>query len=398
MRILFALPYGPTLTRVRSRMLLRELSSRHDVTLLALAWGRDDLDAIAAHAELAAGTYPVPHGRAARACSLAGDPQRPLQQIASTSRVYARLARQLIAGAERRGAPFDAAHVEHLRGAAAIDLTRPLGARVVFDAVDCIAELARQTRRQGDNRLVRAVAAYEERRTANYEGRLLGAADAVTVVAERDRVALARHAHAEHVVVVPNGVEALDRPITLTADPRVIFTGKLSYHANQAALRWFLDHVWPLLRAMTPNATFVVAGADAPAWLRGQSGRGGVSLIENPAAMTPLIASARVAVAPMVYGVGIQNKMLEAMGCGTPVVATSAAADGLPRSAAGGFLLADDPAVFATRVATLFRDTETARRIGAAGHDYVTRHHGWSVATQRFEALYAGDWRQRVVA
>lgn len=390
MRILVALPYGPSQTRVRSRMLLNELAQRHQFTLVALCWNSEDQGAVEAYRDHGLEVHAVPHGKLTRARALAGDPRRPLQQIAATSDAFARLVRQLIADHARDGQPYDAAHVEHLRGAAAVRLTDRLGVRTVFDAVDCIAELALLARQTGPNRMVRLLARYEEANTRRLEAACVAAADVVTVVAERDRAALLRGGAPDRVEVVPNGVPARPRPVTLTVEPVAIFTGKLSYHANQAAARWLLTEVWPRIRAATPNARLIIAGADPPPWLQRAHGWIGVEVIANPPSLAPLIERARVALAPIVYSVGIQNKVLEAMACGLPVVATPSAAGGLLPEGATALALAEDRARFAIETARLFEDADRAALLGRAGYSYVCRHHQWSAVADHFERLYAG--------
>lgn len=390
MRLLFVLPYGPSQTRVRSRMLLETLSQRHEITLAALAWNEEDRAALAVWQARGLVVHTIPHTRAGRLGALIGDPRRPLQQIAATSPTLASTVRALIAEAARRGHHYDALHVEHLRGAAALCPTPDLGVRVVFDAVDCIAELARLTRRHNPNHLVRLLAGVEEKRTRFLEAGYVAAADAVAVVADRDRQALIAGGAPDRISVVPNGVPLREREVGLTDEPVAIFSGKLSYHANQAALRLLLAEIWPRIRSAVPDARLIVAGAEPPGWVARASGRDGVLLIPHPREMLPLIAGARVALAPTVYSVGIQNKVLEAMACGVPVVATPSAAEGLLSAAQGRLLLADDPATFAWRAVQVLSDGVLARRLGHGGQEYVRAHHSWGRAADQFEALYAG--------
>jgi glycosyltransferase involved in cell wall biosynthesis len=397
-RLLFALPYGPGITRVRSRMLLETLAQRHDITLAAMAWGADDRAALDEWRGRGLEVHAVSHPRAAQLRGLLGDPRRPLQQAASSSPELARLVRDLIAGAARRGRPFDAVHVEHIRGAVALGLPAHPGVRTVFDAVDCIAELARLTRRHNPSSAVRLLAAIEEARTRRLETVLVTAADATTVVAERDRVALLDGGAPDRIAVIPNGVPVVDVPGSPTGEPVAIFTGKLSYHANQAALRILLTSVWPHVRAALPDAQLIVAGAEPPGWLAAHTGRDGVAVIADPPAMLPLIAKARVALAPMVYGVGIQNKVLEAMACGVPVVATRFAIAGLFPAARERFLLADTPAAFAGQTIRLLNDAAFARQIGRGGREYAREYHSWDRSAALFEALYAGNAPKSLVA
>jgi glycosyltransferase involved in cell wall biosynthesis len=329
---------------------------------------------------------------------LFGHPGRPLQQIAATSPRFARRARLEVARAARDGAPFDALHVEHLRGAVAIDMLRPLGVYTVFDAVDCLAELARLTAAHNPHPLYRRVARHEERRTARLEARLLEVADLVTVTAERDRRALLSGRELGHVITVPNGAVVRAEPVRLSTAPRAVFTGKLSYHANQAAARWLLEQVWPRVRARVPNAELTIAGAEPPQWLRERCRHSGIELSANPADLSAIVAQARVALAPIVYSVGIQNKVIEAMALGVPVVGTASAAAGLEHDGGQALGIADDPEGFAALVARLLVDEPAARRLGIAGYEYVRRRHSWSDVAGRFEELYRSSHAQAEAA
>jgi glycosyltransferase involved in cell wall biosynthesis len=380
-------------------MLLTELAAKHDVTLLALAWNDEDYETLAELARQGLDVHAISHGRRTRLRAAFGDPRRPLQQIVATSHAFAQHTHKLIAHAELRlDRPYDVVHVEHLRGAAAIGLDAPLGVRTIFDAVDCIAELARLTALYGPHAVLRAVARYEIERTRRYEARLLNCCDSVSVVAERDRRALLQASRSGHVVVIPNGVAALPHPVMLPKDPVAVFSGKLSFHANQAAARWLLNEIWPRVRAAVPEARLVIAGAEAPAWLDRWDGAAGVTLVKDPPDLMAIIGGTRVALAPMRYAVGIQNKVLEAMGCGVPVVSTSAGAAGLLPEAAGTYMLADTADAFAARVTHLMNDLPTALEFGELGHAYVRRYHTWMRARTQFEALYRPMRRSEVAA
>ena len=176
------------MTRVRTRNILERIAESHDTTLLALAWDDTDSQALAEWSEQGHHVVTVPHHKGRQLLGAIGHPRRPLQQMVSTSRRFASQARSLIQGARRDGEPYDAIHVEHFRGAVALDLESGLDARVVYDAVDCLADLARLARKHNPDRRVRLVAGYEEGPTRSAERRILERADVVTVVSERDRI------------------------------------------------------------------------------------------------------------------------------------------------------------------------------------------------------------------
>ena len=390
MRILFAIPYGPGLTRVRSRMILERLCARNDVTLVGLAWGADDARALELWRGKASAVHVVPHGRMRQLGGLLGDPLRPFQEMVSTSPRFARCVRKQLALAKLGGRPYDVVHIEHFRGAVAANLFHGLDAHVVYDAVDCLTALAEQAQAFGVDHRVRIVAGLERGRTQRAEDRLVDQASFVSVVAERDRIAMVRNRPIENVIVIPNGVErAVARPGPLPDLPRAVFTGKLSYHANQAALKWLLDSIWPQVRRAMPTAQLTVAGADPPEWVRQATRAAGIILIANPPDMPGVLRTARVAVAPVTYSVGIQNKVLEAMGAGLPVVASSSAAAGLGKSMPPGIAVADSADVFASEIVRLFREDTYAESLRREGFDYVVKNHDWDEVVRVFERLYA---------
>lgn len=368
-------------------MLLRSLARTNDITLLALTWNDDDWQALEACRQDGIQVFGVNHRTARRTRALIGDPRRPLQQIVSSSAPFAREIRNLIRDAWLEGRPYHAVHVEHFRGAAAVDLFSPLGAPVLYDAVDCLAELARLSRRHGPNPFVRGVARLEEARTRAAERKLLDCVDVVTVVAERDRQAMVGPGCAIPVHVVPNGSPVRPAPVSLTSEPRACFTGKLSYHANQAAARVLIEEIWPRVRAEVPSAELVIAGADPPVWLL-KSQRDGVRVVANPVDMTPIIEQSRVSLAPVVYSVGIQNKVLEAMATGVPVVASETAASGLLPEGREHVAMTTSNAEFVDQTVRVLTDDDRARRLGTGGYDYAKTYHSWEQVAARMESLY----------
>jgi glycosyltransferase involved in cell wall biosynthesis len=104
--------------------------------------------------------------------------------------------------------------------------------------------------------------------------------------------------------------------------------------------------------------------------------------------MRPFLASAAVAVTPIRYGVGIQNKVLEAMAMRTPVVTTSQARTALLAREDEHFLVGESADDFAAKVIRLLNDRELVARIGAAGRRYVEEHHDWNHLAARLEQVY----------
>jgi glycosyltransferase involved in cell wall biosynthesis len=104
--------------------------------------------------------------------------------------------------------------------------------------------------------------------------------------------------------------------------------------------------------------------------------------------MRPYLLRATVAAVPAPYGAGIQNKVLEAMACGTPVVASPRALSSLHVADGKHALVACGSAGFADAVLSLLENPALRRRLGHEGRCYVEAYHDWRVITEQLEAVY----------
>jgi glycosyltransferase involved in cell wall biosynthesis len=273
------------------------------------------------------------------------------------------------------------------------------GAPIVFDSVDSITLLFDHVRRSGPTWRSRMKAGLDLVRTRRYEGLLLERYSHVLVTSPRDRDALAILSTAPHVdgrlVVLPNGVD-LDY-FSAPAAPRdpatIIFTGKMSYHANLAAASDLAADIMPYIWRQRPDARLSIVGKDPPAELLALNSDPRITVTGFVPDLRPYLSRATVAVSPIRYGVGIQNKVLEAMAMTIPVVSTHQATTALQAQAGRDLLVAGDPQSIADAVLTLLADEDLRRRIGHAGRCYVETHHNWALIAERLESVY-----QRAIA
>jgi glycosyltransferase involved in cell wall biosynthesis len=315
------------------------------------------------------------------------------------------MARGLIELVQRR--PFDVAHVEHLRGAVYGEALRGR-LPVVWDSVDCITDLFEQAAQHSASRRGRWMARFELGRTRRHEGHLARTFDHTVVTSEHDRAAmqdLAASTQLRHdasgtdrqvlpdITVVPNGVDLTFFGASDGArDPdMVLFSGKMGYHANVTAAKWLVDNIMPRVWQERPAARVVLAGAEPAPEVRALAARYGdrVTVTGYVDDLRPLLQRAAGAVAPIVYGVGVQNKVLEAMACATPVVASPPAVRALAARPGVEVLVGEDPVAFARHILELLSDPAAAAAMGAAGRAYVERHHDWDQSVALLENVYA---------
>lgn len=416
MNILFVAPYAPNPVRVRPYEFIRTLLRRgHSVTVGSL-WTSEQERADLATLEGFGARIIAEPMRTVNSLfnsALALFRSTPLQASYSWNPdLMARLCAAL--QADR----FDAVHVEHLRGSRYAVGVRNFLARtssiprlpILWDSVDSISFLFEQAVKSSRTLRGRLITGVELGRTRRHEAWLVRQFERTLVTSALDKAAfvglLGEYAAdelpllAERIEVIPNGVDLevfAFRDQTARASSRIIFSGKMSYHANVTAALYLVNDIMPLVWAQRPDVEVWIVGRDPTAEVRKLaanqptlpgSGQPRVVVTGGVPSMPEYIQSAAVAVAPLLYGAGIQNKALEAMACGTPVVATHQATAALTVVSDRELLIADTPEAFAEALLKLLADPTLRAQIGEAGRRYVETHHSWDAAAGALEQLY----------
>lgn len=390
MRILFVTPYIPSVVRVRPYHLIRTLAALgHQVHLVALQPPEDRGAPIDTLREACAqiDLFPLARLRTLWNAFTALPTRRSLQAAYSHHPQAERHLRQLVAAGG-----FDVLHVEHLRGAVLADGVRDIPR--VWDSVDSIAFLFEQSSRLAPRLRQRLIARLDLGRTRHFEARAPSHFDRTLVTSPADAQALARLAVQpidDRIEVVPNGVD-LDYFTPGDADgdrpPAILFSGKMSYHANGAAALYLAREIMPRIWAQCPETQLLIVGKDPTAAVRALSEDTRVTVTGTVDDVRPYFRRATLSLAPMLYGAGIQNKVLEAMASGVPVVATPTVCNSLKVIPDQDILLGDVPDQLAAHAVRILKDPLLRRGLSRAGRQYVERHHCWADIVRRLVSIY----------
>jgi sugar transferase (PEP-CTERM/EpsH1 system associated) len=403
MKILFIVPYVPNLIRVRPFNLIRNLSAHgHQVSVFTL-WSndreREDVLSLEKYCnEVQA--FHLPGWRPVWNCWKALASPEPLQYAYCWQPNLADQIERMMSQPDVYP-PFDVIHLEHLRGARyGVFLKARLAAYgrsipIVWDSVDSISHLFRQATVRSRRRASRWLTRFELKRTEQFEGWLAGHFERVIVTSPVDRDAFLKLSLARqkpiNIDVLPNGVD-LDyfRPdLRIERDPvTLVLSGKMSYHANISMSLYLVQEIMPLIWAQRPEVKLNIVGKDPPSEIRDLSRNPAITVTGMVPDIRPYLQKAAIAVSPLVYGTGIQNKVLEAMACATPVVSTPQAVSALNVQEGREILLAQSPPDFARQVLNLLNDPSQQREIGRAGRRYVERNHPWSLMATQLEHTY----------
>lgn len=190
------------------------------------------------------------------------------------------------------------------------------------------------------------------------------------VVNDKERAALSRLAPAADVRTLPNGIDIDDfAPAGPPADSStVVFCGVMNYAPNEAGAVWLAREVWPRVTAAHPVAQLELVGSQPSAAVKALAGDGIVVTGAVPHTRDHLWRAA-VAVAPLHTARGLQNKVLEALAAGVPVVTTPAVRSGLPDALAAACDVAESADAFAAAILARLRQTPAERRARATAVD-----------------------------
>ena len=148
-------------------------------------------------------------------------------------------------------------------------------------------------------------------------------------------------------------------------------------------VKYLIAEIMPRVWRTRPAARLYIVGKDPPPAIKQLARNPLVTVTGTVDDIRPFLWRATVSVVPLLYGAGIQNKILEAMATGTPVVTTYQALSALQAGAGTDLFVADDPDGFSQKVLQLLADRDLQQKTGDAGVTYVRTFHSWaSIASQ----------------
>ncbi|MBN2389971.1 MAG: glycosyltransferase [Anaerolineae bacterium] len=213
--------------------------------------------------------------------------------------------------------------------------------------------------------------------------------DLILAISEGDRALLAPVCGDHRLQLLPLAPAALAAPDVSPAippgSPVLLFVGAMDRAHNLAGVTWFLDHVWPRIREVMPDACFYIVGGHPPAELRARADDESCSVTGFVDDLASWYRAATVFVSPMLVAGGLLQKVVDAMALGVPVVATSVCNHGLGATPGEHLLTADTAEEFAAAVLALLHDPEARARLGSAGRRFIQTHYDTEAVIAQWE-------------
>jgi sugar transferase (PEP-CTERM/EpsH1 system associated) len=231
----------------------------------------------------------------------------------------------------------------------------------------------------------------EHRTLLEFERRIAAAFDENVLCTPLEQQIFEREIPGPHSLVLRNGVDlAHYQPRPERAEPgHLVFVGVMDYLPNIDGCVWFVNEILPKLRQKHPETRFTIIGSRPTDEVKALAGRPGVAVtgfVDDP---REFLARGAVSVAPLRIARGIQNKVLEALAMGLPVVGTTSATQGVEGEAGRDFLLANTVDEQVGAISELLADPERARALGRRGREFVERNYDWEAVFNPLDELLA---------
>ena len=186
----------------------------------------------------------------------------------------------------------------------------------------------------------------------------------------------------------PNGVDAeYFHTQTGYVENQICFIGRMDYYPNQEGMFWFCEHVWPKILASDADLKLVIVGANPSEKVRELEKLTNVTVTGLVPDVRPYVLDSALTVAPLRIARGTQNKILESMAMGIPVICSQQAAGGIDAVEDEHVLVARDADQYVEAVLKLTGNKEYRRQLGAYARQRVLTHHNWESSMKRMDDL-----------
>ena len=233
---------------------------------------------------------------------------------------------------------------------------------------------------------IKPVLKLEYHRLVSYEQKIFNRFDHKTIISKPDRD-LMPVADKENIYIIPNGVDhEFFAPREASKNYDLVFTGNMAYPPNVNAAEFLVHEVMPLVWKEKPETKVMIAGATPDRKVTALESEK-VTVTGWMDDIRDAYAGAKMFIAPMRIGTGLQNKLLEAMSMKIPSITTSLANDALCAKAGKEILVGDTAEELARHILNLLSDQELYGKISENGYRLVRKAYSWEEATARLNEI-----------
>lgn len=267
-------------------------------------------------------------------------------------------------------------------------LKNEVGMKKILMAEDCRMLYQKRSYMESKNLIQKCIRLYEYFRLKKYEPEIMKKYDIVTFVTTNDINEMRKRLNTVDYRLLTNGtdVDYFVPPENYAHRNGILFAGKLDVWANVIMVQKIVKEIMPLIWKKLPEANLNIVGANPHNEILKFASKK-VQIIPNVPSMLPYLQNASVFLHPHVGGTGIQNKLLEAMSCGTPVVTTPIGNQGIDAKDGVEILLGKSAAELANHTINILENKDLSKLISSNARDLIVRTHSWDVIFNGLDEL-----------
>lgn len=377
LRILFLTPRLPYPTiggdRLKPNFILRHLAKNHDVTLVSLYQGGDLPKSYVREIEkfgIKTHVITLDPFRAGIRTGLNIMGRKPLEIDYYFHPDFKQLIKELDIDNN-----FDLAFAFFMRTAEYIKDNK---IKKILMAEDCRTIYQKRSYEESANIKQKMVRLWEYRKLQKYEPDIVKFFDITTLVSQEDVKSMQELNPGAEFRLLTNGtdISKFVMPPGNTERHGILFAGKLDVWANELMIKSIINDILPLIREKVPDAELTIAGAKPPQSIMSLKGKG-IYICPDVPDMLPYLQNSALFLHPHKGGSGIQNKLLEAMAAGCPVVTTPTGNQGIGAVNGESALIGRTPEELARHAIKVLTDPNYAKSISQKAHELVVSTHSW---------------------
>lgn len=257
--------------------------------------------------------------------------------------------------------------------------------KIVLDRIDALSLNMKRRAENERNPIKKAIFYFEYLNVRHYERSAKRKYDWCVITSEVDKMAIGDN----NIIVVPNGVDTeYFQPQKIEKDIDIIFTGNMGYFPNIDAMKYFSKDIMPKILRKRPDIKLYIVGTAPVNDIKSLNDDKIVFVTGFVKDIREYLNRAKVFIAPLRSGSGIQNKILEAMACALPVVTTLYGNAGIKAEAGKQLVMADEPFEFSQRVLELLKNEQKRIEVGNEARKMAISNFSWSSSVIKLEELY----------
>jgi glycosyltransferase involved in cell wall biosynthesis len=256
-------------------------------------------------------------------------------------------------------------------------------AKVIFNTVDI-----QHLRQEREAALTgSAEMARQAKRLREIEFELMRQSDMTIVISEVEAALLHSQDPKLRLTVMPFMREIPGCRHSFSERKDIVFIGGFDHTPNVDAVGYFVNEIWPLVRASLPDVQFLIIGSKMTDKIKALESHEGIVVVGYVENLAEYFDYCKLTVVPLRFGAGIKGKIGTSASFGVPAVATSIAVEGMGFVHDEHILVADDPATFAELVVKLYQDEPLWLRLSQSSLARINEQYSLAAGKQRLAAL-----------